>query len=159
MIAWRCKVLAAVGAMAAVLLTACTTSSTSSSTPTSTSGGSSASSSSASISTKSDVCTSLDGLKKSVQDLRNTNIRASGISAISDQLTKINQQLSMLKSAAGGQYSPQISDMSTALSGLGKSLSAAKDNLNGGTLTSVASSAGAVVTAGNNLVTTVSHSC
>jgi hypothetical protein len=49
--------------------------------------------------------------------------------------------------------------MSTALSGLGTSLNAAKSNLNGGTLTAVASSAGTVVTAGNNLITTVSHSC
>jgi capsule polysaccharide export protein KpsE/RkpR len=92
-------------------------------------------------------------------DLKNTNVRANGISAISDQANKIKQQLSMLKSAAAGQYSPQINAMSTALSGLGTSLDAAKSNLNGGTLTAVASSAGTVVTAGNNLVTTVSHSC
>jgi hypothetical protein len=139
--------------MAAAVLAACSTSSSSSSTVNSNS------SASASASTQSAVCTSLAGLKASILDLRNTNVRANGISAISDQANKINQQLGMLKTAAKGQYSPQIDALSTALSGLGTSLNAAKSNLNGGTLTAVASSAGTVVTAGNNLVTTVSHTC
>jgi hypothetical protein len=38
-------------------------------------------------------------------------------------------------------------------------LAAAKDNLNGGTLSAVASSAGTVVTAGNKLVSAVSSTC
>jgi hypothetical protein len=39
-----------------------------------------------------------------------------GISAVSDQLSKIQQELSTLKTDAKGQYSTQIDDLSTALS-------------------------------------------
>jgi capsule polysaccharide export protein KpsE/RkpR len=98
-------------------------------------------------------------LKTSVSDLKNTNVRANGISAVSDQFTKIQDNLKTVKSDAHGQFSPQINALSSALSTLGSSLTAAKDNLSGGTLTSVASSAGAVVTAGNNLVSTVTSTC
>ena len=101
----------------------------------------------------------MTSLKTSVSALKNTNIRANGLSAVTDQFTKIQGELKTVKSDAHGQFSTQINALSSALSGLGSSLTAAKDNLNGGTLTAVASSAGAVVTAGNNLVSAVTSTC
>jgi len=112
-----------------------------------------------SASSKPAVCTDAENLKASVQSLKDTNVRQSGLSAVSDEVTKIQQQLTTLKNDAHGQYATQINDLSSALTGLSSSLDAAKANLNGGTLTAVASAAGSVVTAGQNLVTAVQKTC
>ena len=42
------------------------------------------------------------------------NVRENGVSAVSDQLSKIQQQFSTLKTDAKGQYSTQIDDLSKA---------------------------------------------
>lgn len=105
------------------------------------------------------VCTSVAGLKTDVQNLKDTNVRTEGLSAVSDRLTKVQQQLDTVKSDAKGQYSTQISDLSNALSALSSRVGAARDNLNGGTLTAMASAAGTAVQAGNKLVTAVSNTC
>ena len=66
-----------------------------------------------STSSKPAVCTDAANLKTSVQDLKNVNVRQNGISAVSDQLSKIKQEFSTLKTDAKGQYSTQIDDLST----------------------------------------------
>jgi hypothetical protein len=98
-------------------------------------------------------------LKDDIVGLKDINIRAGGTSAVSAQLTKIQQQFDVVKSDAHGQFSPQITDMSNALSKLRSSLTAATNSLNAGTLTALAGAAGSVVTAGNSLVTAVSSTC
>jgi hypothetical protein len=101
----------------------------------------------------------LCSLNISVQDLKNVNVGENGVSAVSDQLSKIQQQFSTLKTDAKGQYSTQIDDLSKALSSLSSSVTAAKGNVNTGTLSAVAAASGSVVSAGNNLVTAVSNTC
>jgi hypothetical protein len=123
MMAARCSGLVAVCVMAAALLTA-----------------------RSSTSSKPAVCTDAANLKTSVQDLKNVNVRENGVSAVSDQLSKIEQQFNTLKTDAKGKYSTQIDAMSKALSGLSSSVSAAKSNVNGATLSAVATSAKSVVT-------------
>ena len=91
--------------------------------------------------------------------LKDINIKANGTSAVSAQLTKIQQQFNVVRSDAHGQFSPQITSMSNALSTLGSSLSAARANVNSGTLSALALAAGAVVTAGNSLVSAVTNTC
>ena len=98
-------------------------------------------------------------LKDDIVGLKDINIRANGTSAVSAQLTKIQQQFDVVRSDAHGQFSPQITNMSNALSTLSSSLSAARANVNSGTLSALALAAGSVVTAGNSLVTAVSNSC
>jgi len=112
-----------------------------------------------STTSKPAVCADVANLKTSVQDLKNVNVRENGVSAVTDQLSKIEQQFNTLKTDAKGQYSTQIDDMSKALSGLSSSVTAAKGNVNATTLTAVATAAKSVVTAGNNLVTAVSNTC
>jgi len=112
-----------------------------------------------STTSKPAVCADVANLKTSVQDLKNVNVRENGVSAVTDQLSKIEQQFNTLKTDAKGQYSTQIDDMSKALSGLSSSVTAAKGNVNSTTLTAVATAAKSVVTAGNNLVTAVSKTC
>jgi len=110
-------------------------------------------------SSKPAVCSDLDSLKTSVQDLKNTNVRADGLSAVQDDLTKIKQQLQTVETSAKGQFAPQTSALTTALDKLETSIDAAKASLNAGTLSAVASAAGSTVTAGQNLVTAVTNTC
>ena len=114
---------------------------------------------SATASAKAAVCASVGKLKDDVVGLKDINIRANGTSAVSAQLTKIQQQFDVVKSDAHGQFSPQITAMSNALSKLSSSLTAARENLNSGTLATLAASVGAVVTTGNSLVSAVSNTC
>jgi hypothetical protein len=109
--------------------------------------------------TNAALCTSAANLKTSLHDLKNVNVRQNGTSAVSAQLTKIEQQLQTLKADAHGQYSAQIDSLSTALSGLKASLSAAGSQPNSTTLAAVGSSVAAVYTAGTALVTAVSSTC
>ena len=148
--------LCAAGVVAAAVLAGC--SSTSSSPATSSAPASSAAAS-ASASAKTALCASATKLKDDIVGLKDINITAGGTSAVSAQLTKIQQQFDVVRSDAHGQFSPQITAMSNALSKLGSSLTAARGNLNGGTLTTLASAVGTVVTAGNSLVSAVSSTC
>ena len=112
-----------------------------------------------SSSSKPAVCSDADNLKASVQDLKNTNLRANGLSSVQDDLTKIKQQLQAVETSAKGQFAPQTTALNTAIDKLTTSIDAAKASLNAGTLSAVASAAGSVVTAGQNLVTAVSNTC
>ena len=123
------------------------------------SSGTGTASASASASDKAAVCASAGKLKDDVVALKDVNIRANGTSAVSAQLTKIQQQLDVVKSDAQGQFAPQITGLQNAVSTLSSSLSAATGNLNGGTLTTLAAAVGAVVTAGNSLVSAISGTC
>jgi hypothetical protein len=98
-------------------------------------------------------------LKDDIVGLKDINIRANGTSAVSAQLTKIQQQFDVIRSDAHGQFSPQITSMSNALSTLSSSLSAARANVNSGTLSALALAAGSVVTAGNSLISAVTSTC
>lgn len=105
------------------------------------------------------VCADIANLKASVQNLKDTNIRTDGLSAVSDDLAKIKQQVQTLGNDAKNQYTSEIDALNGALHTLESDVSAAKANLTGATLTAVASSAGAVVTAGKNLASAVSGTC
>ncbi len=116
-------------------------------------------SASASASDKAAVCASAGKLKDDVVALKDVNIRANGTSAVSAQLTKIQQQLDVVRSDAQGHFAPQITGLQDAVSRLSSSLSAATGNLNASTLATLAAAVGAVVTAGNNLVSAISGTC
>ena len=139
--------LAAVCVVTAALVTGCSSSSPS------------PSSTSTSTSSNSAVCSDIANLKASIQGLKNVSITENGLSAISDQITKIKQQLQTLKTDAKGQYDSQINDLTTALNTLSSSFDAAQASPSVSTLATLASSVPAVITAGQNLVTAVSSTC
>ena len=145
-----------VAVVAAAFLAGCGSAATSG---TGTASASASSSASASASNKAAVCASAGKLKDDVVALKDVNIRAEGTSAVSAQLTKIQQQFDVVRSDAHGQFAPQITGLQDAVSRLSSSLSAATGNLNGSTLTTLAAAVGAVVTAGNSLVSAVSGTC
>jgi hypothetical protein len=108
---------------------------------------------------KAAVCKSAANLKASITGLKDLNVRANGISVVSDQVTKIKQNFATLKSDAKGEYSTELTAMSNALKNLSTSVDAAKANQNGSTMTGVAGAAASVVTAGTNLVSAVTKTC
>ena len=146
--------LAAACVVTAVLVTGCSTTSSSSSPSASTNTNTSTSTSS-----NSTLCTDLDNLKASIQGLKDVSITTNGLSAISDQITKIKQQLQTLKTDAKGQYDTQINDLTNALNSLSSSFDAARASPSVSTLATLASSVPAVITAGQNLITEVSGTC
>ena len=146
--------------VAAAFLAGCGSAASSGTGTASTTASSSASASaSASASDKAAVCASAGKLKDDVVALKDVNIRANGTSAVSAQLTKIQQQLDVVRSDAQGHFAPQITGLQDAVSRLSSSLSAATGNLNASTLATLAAAVGAVVTAGNNLVSAISDTC
>jgi uncharacterized phage infection (PIP) family protein YhgE len=136
--------------MSAAFLAACSSSATTTANNASATAGGSA---------RPAVCQTANDLKASLQDLKNVNVKENGTSAVSAQLTKIQQELQTLKTDAHGQYATQLDALSAAASGLSASLSAAGSHLNGTTVTALASSIASVVSAGTSLVTTVSNTC
>jgi hypothetical protein len=158
MIAQRCRGFTVACIVAASFAAGCSsTSSSTSSAPANT--GTAKASASASPTSTTAVCKSAQNLKNSVANLKVSNIRANGLSAVQDEITNIQQQLHTLKTDAHGEFAPQIDALSSTLSTLTTNLSAARANFNGGTLAALASSAAPVVSAGKNLVTTVTNTC
>jgi capsule polysaccharide export protein KpsE/RkpR len=94
-----------------------------------------------------------------VTGLRVSNIRANGLSALQDQVTKIQQQLQTLRTDAHGEFATQIDALTSALSTLNSNLNAARANFNAGTLAALASAAALVVTTGKNLATDITNHC
>jgi capsule polysaccharide export protein KpsE/RkpR len=159
MIAQRCRGFTVACIVAASFAAGCSSSSSTSSAPATTTTGTAKASASASPTSTAAVCKSAQNLKNSVANLKVSNIRANGLSAVQDEITNIQQQLHTLKTDAHGEFAPQIDALSSALSTLSTNLSAARANFNGGTLAALASSAASVVSAGQNLVTTVTNTC
>ena len=89
----------------------------------------------------------------------NVSITENGLSAISDQITKIKQQLQTLKTDAKGQYDTQINDLTNALNSLSSSFDAARASPSLSTLATLASSAKTAITAGQQLISAVSSTC
>jgi hypothetical protein len=159
MIARWCGGLTAACVMSVACLAGCSSSSTSATSAVTSTGNGAGASASASASSKAAVCKSAENLKASITGLKNVNIMANGTSAVSSQFTAIQQNFQKLKADAKGQFSPQVTALSTALGKLGSSLDAAKASTNAGTLSALASAAGSVVTAGTSLVTAVTSTC
>src|SRR5690348_13266599 len=89
----------------------CSSSSSTTSAPATTSATAKAS---ASPTSTSAVCKSAQDLKNSLANLKVSNIRANGLSAVQDEVTKIQQQLQTLKTDAHGEFTPQIDALSSA---------------------------------------------
>ena len=148
--------LAAACVVTAVLVTGCSTTSSSSSPSASTNTNTSTSTSTSSNST---LCTDLDNLKASIQGLKDVSITTNGLSAISDQITKIKQQLQTFQNDAKGQYAGEVSNLMNALNGLSSSFDAARASPSLSTLATLASSAKTAITAGQQLISAVSSTC
>ena len=75
------------------------------------------------------MCAARDDLQTSITDLKDVNIVADGTSGLQAAITKVKDNLTALKSAAGDELKPQVTALQDALTGL---QSALKDVSSGG---------------------------
>ena len=100
---------------------------------------------SATGSADADVCSDIDALKSSIDDLTNIDVSQAGLSSITDGLQQVQTDLSALKDNVGsGPLASQVDDLDQAVSSLSTSASAAVATPSVATLATVATDLGAV---------------
>ena len=95
------------------------------------------------------MCAARDDLQTSITDLKDVNIVAGGTSSLQAAITKVKDNLTTLKSAAGDELQPQVTAAQDALTDL---QSALKDVSSGG-VSAVVTAAGKVASTGGALLT------
>jgi len=83
------------------------------------------------------VCSSVDALKTSVEDLKNVEVSPSGLTKLQADLTQVRSDLSQVKTDAKEQYAGQIDAVDQAATSLSSGLSAAAGSPSVSTLASV----------------------
>ncbi len=91
-----------------------------------------------------DVCSDVDALKSSIDDLTEVDVSQAGLSAITDGLRQVQTNLSTLKDNADGALTPQIDDLDQAVNSLSTSASDAVATPSVSTLATVAADLGSV---------------
>jgi hypothetical protein len=157
--------LALAGALVATLVAGCSSGGGSTASPTSTASTAAASGSSpsgpasggASSGTPA-YCAAANKLKTSVQALGSLSV-ASGLSGVQTAIDNIQTSLNEFQSSAQSQFGPQIQRMRTSLSDVESAIRAAGASPNASSVTSIGTSAAAVVAAYDSLQKAISSRC
>jgi len=112
-----------------------------------------------SASASGDLCTSWNDLKTAVSDLQKIDVVAGGTNAIQTALADVQTKFDAFHNAARDQFSPQIQQMSDALSKLQQAVQAMAASPGIATIGSAVIAVSAVVTAFTALQTAVSTRC
>jgi hypothetical protein len=96
------------------------------------------------------VCSSVDSLTASVDDLKDVDVAADGLAALQSQLTTIKGDLADVKKDATSEFSAQIQAVDTSYSALMTSAEAAKSDTSP---TNLAAVAAAVAAFGDDVTT------
>jgi len=112
-----------------------------------------------SASPSGDLCTSWNDLKTAVSDLQKIDVVAGGTNAIQTALADVQTKFDAFHNAARDQFSPQIQQMSDALSKLQQAVQAMAASPGIATIGSAVIAVSAVVTAFTALQTAVSTRC
>jgi len=131
--------------------TAATSSETTSAGPATTAPGSGDTESTGTAS--AEVCAARQDLQTSITDLKDVNIASSGTSGLQAAITKIKDNLSTLRSAAGDQLKPEVDAFQTSLDDL---QTAIKDVSSGG-VSAVVTAVKDAGTTGANLLDALSE--
>jgi len=136
-----------------VSLAACGSSSSSSSTsassPSTAATTTAASGSSTPGTASAAVCAARDDLQTSIADLKDVNIVANGTTSLQAAITKVKDNLTSLKSAAGDELQPQVTALQDALTGLQSALT----DVSSGGMAAVVTAAAKAVSTGGSLLT------
>jgi len=138
------------------LLTAGCSSSSSSSSASSTSAPATSASATASDAA---LCADAAALRTSLNELIHVNVGSGAAGQITTDLNNVRAALSTLISNAHGQFQPQTSALSTALTNLGTAVSNLAANPGASTISGVVAALGRVGTAGQNLLSALNTSC
>ena len=90
------------------------------------------------------VCGSVDTLETSVDDLKNVDVTANGLTALQSQLTTIKGDLAEVKDDATSEFSAQITAVETSYTALKDSADAAKADTSATSLAAVVSAVSAL---------------
>jgi hypothetical protein len=106
------------------------------------------------------VCSSVDNLKTSVDNVKNIDVTKSGaVSDLQSGLTTIRGDLADVKTDAKSQFSSQIDEVDTALATLNTKVDAAKAAPSATTLAAVGDALSSFNTALQTLISDVNSTC
>jgi hypothetical protein len=105
------------------------------------------------------VCDSAENLKTSVENLKDVNVTANGLSALESQLTTIKADLRDLKDDVTSEFSAQITAIDTSYSALKASADTARSDPSVPNLAAVASAVSALGADARQLVDDVGSTC
>lgn len=105
------------------------------------------------------VCSDVDSLQSSVDNLKRVDVRENGLSELSSNLNQVKQDVDQLGKDAQSQYRQQIDGVESAVNRLSSSTSAAKANPTAATLSAVRTGVQGVQSAFDDLRHAVSSTC
>jgi hypothetical protein len=106
-----------------------------------------------------DVCSDMDALKSSIDNVKDVQLAENGLNELSDGLNQVEDDLDQLVSDAKAQFGDEIGAVTTAVDNLKGAIAGAKSDLDKASFTDVATSLRAVDTSITNLDQTVQSSC
>ena len=106
------------------------------------------------------VCTSVDSLKSSVDDLKNVDVTSSGaVGDLQTALSSVEDNLADVKSDAKSEFSTQIDAVDTAVASLKTSIDSATTDPSAANVAAVAAAAPTATTALQTLISDVQSTC
>lgn len=114
---------------------------------------------SSSGSSKPPVCSSIDSLKSSVNQLKNTNVSSTGLSEVKNELAAIRTDLQHVARDAKSQYSAQVNTVKSSLSALQSAIATAKNSPSANTITQAGKAMSTLAGDVSKLVSDVSSTC
>jgi hypothetical protein len=105
------------------------------------------------------VCDSVDALQASVDNLRDINVSANGMGAISDSLATIKRDLNQVKTDAEAEYATQVDAVDAAVSELTSGVTAAQQDPSASNLGVVGQAVSGAVDSVAALADDVSSTC
>ena len=105
------------------------------------------------------VCSSVDRLETSVEDLKDVDVTANGLTALQSQLTTIKEDVADLEEDATAEFSAQIEAVDTSYAGLKTSADTAKSDPSMSNLAAVATAVSALVADVKTLASDVRSTC
>ena len=105
------------------------------------------------------VCSSSDTLESSIEDLKDIDVKADGLSALQTQLATIKGDLADVKDDATSEFSAQIDAVDTSYAALKASADTAKSDPSVTSLAAVATAVSALVSDAKTLASDVQSTC
>ncbi|HET7489216.1 MAG TPA: hypothetical protein VFJ85_14895 [Acidimicrobiales bacterium] len=105
------------------------------------------------------VCTDVDNIQKTVDDLKNVKPEAGALGNIQSELTTLKQQFGILRTDAKSQFQTETTALSASLDSLSSAVDAAKANPSLSTLAPVGTALAGVKDTGQSLVSAVKGTC
>jgi len=108
---------------------------------------------------KPPICSSVDALKSSVQNLRDVQVQQGAVSEIKSDAAEVKSDFDTLKSEAKGQYSTEIAALNNALVATSNSANKAAAAPSGSALLGLTASVKSLGTATSALTSAVKNTC